>query len=181
MAGSDQLLVQIAFLQRHHPSAEQLDTGAAIHGSLEGLQSIDLSFGLPVAPGLRHSVPHRLQVLAYRLRKTLHRVDPRRARIDQPSVQPLSVPPRSRPRNRIARRRIAVNSADAAFSASTLATCRAVIWPRGLTQSAAAVGGEITRPVIGSSVRTRTGAGSSCSSPSREGSPLRQGARKRAR
>src|SRR3984957_13577888 len=56
---------------------------------LRGLQSVDLSFGLLVAPGLRHSVPHRLQVLAYRLRKTLHRVDPRRARIDQPSVQPL--------------------------------------------------------------------------------------------
>ena len=41
-------------------------------------------------------------------------------------------------------------------------------------------------PVIGSSVRTRTGAGSSCSartcsSPSNEGSQLRQGARKRAR
>ena len=44
---------------------------------------------LPIAPRLRHSVPHRLQVLAYRLRKTLHRIDPRRARIDQPSVQPL--------------------------------------------------------------------------------------------
>jgi hypothetical protein len=80
---------KIAFLQRHHPSAEQLDTGAAIHGSLEGLQSVDLSFGLPVAPGLRHGVPHRLQVLAYCLRKTLHRIDPRRARIDQPTVQPL--------------------------------------------------------------------------------------------
>jgi hypothetical protein len=82
-------LVQIVFLQRHPPTAEQLNTGAAIHGSLEGLQSVDLSFGLPVAPRLRYSVPHRLQVLAYRLRKTLHRVDPRRARIDQPSVQPL--------------------------------------------------------------------------------------------
>jgi hypothetical protein len=81
--------VQIAFLQRHHPSAEQLNTGAAIHGSLEGLQSVDLSLGLPVAPRLGHSVPHRLQVLAYHLRKTLRRVDARRARIDQPSVQPL--------------------------------------------------------------------------------------------
>jgi hypothetical protein len=50
---------------------------------------ICLSFSLPVAPVLRHSVAHRLQVLAYRLRKTLHRLDPRGARIDQPSVQPL--------------------------------------------------------------------------------------------
>ena len=57
---------------------------------------------------------------------------------------------------------------------------------RDTTQSAAAVSGEIARPVIGSSVRMRTGAGSSCSartcsSPSDEGSQLRQGARKRAR
>src|SRR5208283_5849039 len=53
------------------------------------------------------------------------------------SVFSLSgAPPRSRPRNCIARCPIAVNSADAAFSASTLAICRAVIWPRGMTQSA---------------------------------------------
>ena len=32
--GSDSLLVQAAFLQRQHPSAEQVDTGAAIHRSL---------------------------------------------------------------------------------------------------------------------------------------------------
>src|SRR5208282_658345 len=46
--GSDLLLVQPVFLQRHHPSAEQVDSGAAIHRSLEGLQFVDLSFGLPV-------------------------------------------------------------------------------------------------------------------------------------
>ena len=63
--------------------------GAAIHGTLEGLQFVDLSFGLPVAPRLRDSVSNGLQVLAYRLRETLHRVDPRRACICQPGVQPL--------------------------------------------------------------------------------------------
>ena len=40
------------FLQRHHASAEQIDAGAAIHGTLEGLQFVDLPFGLPVAPRL---------------------------------------------------------------------------------------------------------------------------------
>ena len=44
-----------------------------------------------------------------------------------------------------------------------LAICRAVIWPRGFTQSAAAVIGEICRPVIGSGVRTRGDAGASWS------------------
>ena len=87
--GSDLLLVQAVFLQRHHPSAEQVDTGAAIHRSLEGLQFVDLSFGLPVVPRLQDSVPNSLQVLAYRPRKTLHRVDPGRACIDQPSIKPL--------------------------------------------------------------------------------------------
>jgi hypothetical protein len=87
--GSDLLLVQPVLLQRHHPSAEQVDTGAAIHRSLEGLQFVDLSFGLPVAPRFQHSIPNSLQVLAYRPRKTLHRVDPGRACIDQPSIQPL--------------------------------------------------------------------------------------------
>ena len=45
--GSDLLLVQAVFLQRHDASAEQVDAGAAIHRSLEGLQFVDLSFGLP--------------------------------------------------------------------------------------------------------------------------------------
>jgi len=34
------------------------------------------------------------------------------------------------------------------FSASTLAICWGVIWPRGFTQSAAAVSGEILRPLL---------------------------------
>ena len=53
------------FLQRHHASAEQIDAGAAIHGSLEGLQFVDLPFGLPVAPRLGDSVSNGLQVLAF--------------------------------------------------------------------------------------------------------------------
>jgi hypothetical protein len=39
-------------LQRRHASAEQVDAGAAVHGPLEGLQFVDLSFSLPVAPRL---------------------------------------------------------------------------------------------------------------------------------
>src|SRR5208282_6423824 len=61
-------------------------------------------------------------------------------------------PPINKPRNRIANWRMMVNSADSIFSASTLAICWGVIWPRGFTQSAAAVSGEILRLVVGSSV-----------------------------
>ncbi len=87
--GSDLLLVQAVFLQRYHPSAEQVDTSPAVHRSFEGLQFIDLSFGLTVAPRFQHSVPNSPQVLAYRPRKTLHRVDAGRACVEQPSIQPL--------------------------------------------------------------------------------------------
>ena len=178
--GLIELLVQIAFLQRHHPSAEQLNTGAAIHGSLEGLQSVDLSFGLPVAPGLRHSVPHRLQVLAYRLRKTLHCVDPRRARIDQPSVQPLfrstakqaSKPHRQAPhRCELGGRRFQrIDAGD--LPGGHLAAGFDAKRRRG----------QRDHPTGHWIQRSHTDrAGSSCSSPSREGSPPRQGARKRAR
>jgi NAD(P)-dependent dehydrogenase (short-subunit alcohol dehydrogenase family) len=45
--------------------------------------------------------------------------------------------------DRIASWRMVVNFAGAALSASTLMISRAVIWPRGFTQSAAAVSGEI--------------------------------------
>jgi hypothetical protein len=33
-----------------HPHAQQIDTSAAIHGSLQGLHSVDLAFRLSVAP-----------------------------------------------------------------------------------------------------------------------------------
>jgi len=41
-----------------------------------------------------------------------------------------------------------VNSADSIFSASTLAIRWGVLCPRGFTQSAAAVSGEILRPLL---------------------------------
>jgi DNA-binding CsgD family transcriptional regulator len=41
---------------------------------LKGFQFVGLSFGLPVAPSFRHSVPKSLQVLTFRPRKGPHRV-----------------------------------------------------------------------------------------------------------
>src|ERR1700722_1030730 len=82
-------LVRAVFLQRHHPGTKQLDTGAAIHGSLEGFQLVNLSFGLPVAPRFRHGVADSLNVLTYGPRKALHRVDARCAGVGQPIVQAL--------------------------------------------------------------------------------------------
>jgi len=89
LAGSDLLLVQATFLKGHHPSAKQIDAGAAVHRSLEGLQFVDLSFSLSVAPRLRYGIANGIEVLAYCPRKSLHPVGRRPARIDQPGIQPL--------------------------------------------------------------------------------------------
>ena len=60
--------MQAAFLQRHHASAEQFDAGAAIRGTLEGLQFVDLSFGLSVAPRYKNRAAlAALLPLAYKL------------------------------------------------------------------------------------------------------------------
>ena len=57
--------MRVVFLQRHHAGAKQLDSGATIHGALEGLQLVDLSFGLPVAPRFRRTASmSRRMVLA---------------------------------------------------------------------------------------------------------------------
>ena len=45
--------------------------------------------------------------------------------------------------------RIVVNSSDPTFRASTIDDWRLVICPRGFTQRAAAVSGELRRPVVG--------------------------------
>ena len=52
--GSASPSVQVAFVNRHHPSGEEFDTGTILHGSFERLQSIDsvicLSIALRTAP-----------------------------------------------------------------------------------------------------------------------------------
>jgi len=112
-------------IKRNHPGAEQFNVGAAIHGPLNCFQSIDLALGLPTAPGFQHRVSDS-------------------ASCSQTSSFSIELPI-NKPRNRIASWRMMVNSADSIFSASTLAICWGVICPRGFTQSAAAVSGEILR------------------------------------
>ena len=153
------------FFQRHHPSAEQLNASAAIHGSLEGLRFVDLPFGLRVAPRLRHGVPHRLQILAECPGKALHPVDPGRGRIDQPGLQPLrrsAAQQASKPHSQATHRR---ELGRRRFQRIDVGSLSGGHLTAGFDAKPAAVSGEITRPVIGSRVRMQTGAGSSCSGP----------------
>jgi hypothetical protein len=43
-------------MKRHHPSAHRFGARATVHRALEGFQSIDLPFGLAVAPALGQRV-----------------------------------------------------------------------------------------------------------------------------
>lgn len=141
--GSASIPVQISSLQREHPSANQFNAGATMHGALERLQSVDLTLRLPITPGFEDGITNRLDVLPQYPDKASRAVNAPCAGVVQPDASRSTVPPRSKPRKRIANARIVVKSADAALSASTLMICRAVIWLRGFTQSAAAVNGEI--------------------------------------
>jgi hypothetical protein len=61
--GSASISVQTLALQWHHPGAEQINAGAAIHSPLERLQPVDLSFRLTVAPGFQHGIANGIDVL----------------------------------------------------------------------------------------------------------------------
>jgi len=64
-------------MQREHPSAEKFSSCAAIHGSLERFQTIDLPFGLTAAPFFFQGIPDGVDIAPQRARETLHRVKAR--------------------------------------------------------------------------------------------------------
>jgi len=54
-----------------HSRPQQFDSGAAEHRSFEGLQTVDLAFGLAAAPWFGNCVPDGLDVTAQRPRELL--------------------------------------------------------------------------------------------------------------
>jgi len=50
-------------LNGYHSSAQQSGTGAAIHGSFECLESVNLTFGLAIAPGFGDRIANCREVL----------------------------------------------------------------------------------------------------------------------
>jgi hypothetical protein len=65
---------------RDHPRTKQFDACASIHLALQHLQPIDLTFGLPVAPGLGDRVANRLEDCLVSLAGVLHRIQTRAIR-----------------------------------------------------------------------------------------------------
>jgi hypothetical protein len=67
--GSASLSVHGRRFKRQHPRSLQFDAGAAVHGPLEGLQPVDLTFGLSAAPSLGDCIPDGVEVSTQRSRK----------------------------------------------------------------------------------------------------------------
>jgi hypothetical protein len=62
-SGSDTLSVQYLVLWWHQSGAKQVNPGSAVHCPLQRLEPVDLAFGLSIAPGFQHGIPHGLDVV----------------------------------------------------------------------------------------------------------------------
>jgi len=60
----------------HQPRPQQIELGASIHLAFDELQLRDLSFRLPVGPGLHDSGLHGIPVVAQAIRKRTKRSFP---------------------------------------------------------------------------------------------------------
>jgi hypothetical protein len=60
-------------IQRQHACRQEFDSRAAVHGALERLQSVDLTFGLAAAPWFLNGVFHGLAVAGQGSREYLQR------------------------------------------------------------------------------------------------------------
>jgi hypothetical protein len=85
--GSASLSVHGRRFKRQHPRSQQFDAGAAVHGPLEGLQPVDLTFGLSAAPSLGDCIPDGVEVSTQRSRELLHGGDAGAPCVAEPSVK----------------------------------------------------------------------------------------------
>ena len=72
---------------RQHPSAYEFCARASVHRALEGFQTIDLPFGLAVAPTFGQRVPDRVNILPQRSNEALHRVEAGSMGLFEPRVE----------------------------------------------------------------------------------------------
>ena len=72
---------------RQHPGAYEFCARASVHRALEGFQTIDLPFGLAVAPTFGQRVPDRVNILPQRSNEALHRVEAGSMGVFKPCVE----------------------------------------------------------------------------------------------
>jgi hypothetical protein len=87
--GSSSNCVVIESVDRQHPRPQEFGAGSAVHSALEGLETVDLPFGLAVAPRQLDGVPDGIDVASYGPPETLHANNAGALRI----VSPILVPP----------------------------------------------------------------------------------------
>ena len=71
-------------LQRQHPRMQKVWAGPAIHSSFEGLEAVDLSFRLAIAPPLADRVSHGIHIPVQGAGEPLHSVKAGLLRAFQP-------------------------------------------------------------------------------------------------
>ena len=89
--GSSSICVLLGWADVQHACPQQFDTGAAVHGPLECLQPIDLTFGLAIAPGFGGRIPDSSEILTQCPGKTANSIQPRSIRIVQLDVEFLGI------------------------------------------------------------------------------------------
>ena len=72
---------------RQHPGAYEFCARASVHRALEGFQTIDLPFGLAVAPTFGQRVPDCVNILPQRSNEALHRVEAGSMGLFEPRVE----------------------------------------------------------------------------------------------
>jgi hypothetical protein len=89
--GSSSICVLFGRADGQHACPQQFDTGTALHSPLECLQSVDLTFGLAVAPGFGDRIANCCEVLTQFPGETMYSIPPRSIRIVQPNVEFLGI------------------------------------------------------------------------------------------
>jgi hypothetical protein len=89
--GSASISVLWIEVKRQHSCAQEFGTCATIHCAFQGLQPIDLSLRLPIAPFLGQGVLDRVEVASHHSRKALHPVDAGVLRVVKPSSETFEI------------------------------------------------------------------------------------------
>jgi len=119
--GSASLFVLNRQVERQHPGAQEFGACATVHRALEGLQSIDVPFGLAIAPAFGQRVCDGVEISPHCSSEALHCVDAGLLRVIEPDAEFLNVLASENAPESHGGRRMAVKSAETLFRASTFA------------------------------------------------------------
>ena len=84
-------------IRTQHSNPQQLHAGATVHLAFEELQTIDMSFGLAVAPRQRESCSHGSQIVLQASSEAAHLGGTAAGQALQPSVELSGTPPMHEP------------------------------------------------------------------------------------